>query len=116
MLSADDSYLYCKATVEVLEDAINILELLRKFERASGQQVYLQKSSVFFNSNPIGYNIMDICNTLHKGEAGEHNLYLGLSNILDHNKFVILSYLNDKVRKKFRAEMARCYLKVKKNY
>ncbi|XP_062099843.1 uncharacterized protein LOC133805695 [Humulus lupulus] len=47
-ISPDGSYLYCKATER---EAGNVLNLLRIFERVSGQQVNLAKSSVFFSSN-----------------------------------------------------------------
>lgn len=45
-LFADDSYIFCKAN---LESANRVLELLKIFELASGQQIDVDKSSVFFN-------------------------------------------------------------------
>ncbi|XP_074346852.1 uncharacterized protein LOC141685659 [Apium graveolens] len=45
---ADDSYLYCKATIT---EAIKVCQLLHTFETASGQQVNRQKSSIFFSKN-----------------------------------------------------------------
>uniref|UniRef100_A0A803Q2A7 Reverse transcriptase domain-containing protein n=1 Tax=Cannabis sativa TaxID=3483 RepID=A0A803Q2A7_CANSA len=44
----DDSYLYCRATEE---EGQNVMELLQCFQIASGQQVNLNKSSVFFSAN-----------------------------------------------------------------
>uniref|UniRef100_A0A803NSB0 Reverse transcriptase domain-containing protein n=1 Tax=Cannabis sativa TaxID=3483 RepID=A0A803NSB0_CANSA len=47
MLFADDSYLYCKTT---LQEANRIRELLHQFECASGQKVNLGKSSIFYST------------------------------------------------------------------
>lgn len=44
MLFADDSYLYCKSNQD---EARRVMELLRLFEHASGQQISVEKSSVF---------------------------------------------------------------------
>lgn len=52
MLFVDDSYLYCKATEE---SAQHVLNLLNCFRQASGQQVNLAKSSVFFSFNFNGF-------------------------------------------------------------
>ncbi|XP_030505207.2 uncharacterized protein LOC115720191 [Cannabis sativa] len=48
MLFVDDSYLYCQASKV---EAHRVRELLTKFERASGQEVNLSKSSIFFSTN-----------------------------------------------------------------
>lgn len=44
MLFADDSYLFCKADSS---EAMKMVELLSVYERASGQQVNKDKSSIF---------------------------------------------------------------------
>lgn len=48
MLFADDSYIFCKAS---LENADNVLQLLDIFERASRQKINVNKFSVFFSNN-----------------------------------------------------------------
>uniref|UniRef100_A0A803PIM4 Reverse transcriptase zinc-binding domain-containing protein n=1 Tax=Cannabis sativa TaxID=3483 RepID=A0A803PIM4_CANSA len=48
MLFADDSYVYCKANDN---EASNVLQLLRVYEMASGQQVNYAKSSIFLSKN-----------------------------------------------------------------
>lgn len=57
MLFADDSYLFCRADVG---EADKVLELLHLYEKASGQKVNMNKSSVFFSTNVITYNRNDI--------------------------------------------------------
>lgn len=81
-------------------DATKILELLQKFECAWGQQVNSVKSSIFFSSNALIYNMEDVCNILQMSEADDHISYLGLANILGRNKSVILGFLKEKVRKR----------------
>lgn len=58
MFFADDSYLFCKAT---LTESEGVLEQLRTYEMTSGQQVNKEKSSIFFSSNVISYNRQSIC-------------------------------------------------------
>ena len=48
MFFADDSYLYCKANVE---EAQNVLNMLKIFEGATGQKINTFKSSVFLSTN-----------------------------------------------------------------
>ncbi|XP_074336620.1 uncharacterized protein LOC141673779 [Apium graveolens] len=95
MLFADDSYLYCKADTE---EASKVLELLNVYEKASGQKVNINKSSVFFSSNVIAYNKERVCRVLSMNEADSRSMYLGLPNVLGRNKSVILGFIKDKVK------------------
>uniref|UniRef100_A0A803PF51 RNase H type-1 domain-containing protein n=1 Tax=Cannabis sativa TaxID=3483 RepID=A0A803PF51_CANSA len=95
MLFADDSYLYCKAT---LQEAQRIQELLHKFESASGQQVNFAKSSIFFSLNTDHPTQMQICNYLHMAVADEGSFYLGLPSTMSRNKTSVLGFLRDKPR------------------
>lgn len=61
MLFADDSYVYCKANVE---GANNLVDLLNLFQQASGQQVNLNKSSVFFSPNTAEAVKQEVCSIL----------------------------------------------------
>lgn len=92
MLFADDSYFYCKAdTVE----AMKVVELLEKYEKASGQRVNKEKSSIFFSAKVIQYNRINVCQTLQMEEANEHSTYLGFPNIIGRQKSALLGYLKD---------------------
>lgn len=99
MLFADDSYLYCKANTD---EASRVMELLRMFEQASGQQISVDKSSVFFSTNVIPYNRQIICQVLSMGEADAHSKYLGLPNLLGQKKSVLLGFLKDRIENKIR--------------
>ncbi|XP_062116553.1 uncharacterized protein LOC133830553 [Humulus lupulus] len=97
MLFADDSYLFCKATVE---EASHVKEALRLYQLASGQQINFSKSSVFFSTNTNYVVRQSICNDLHIPEAGPASMYLGLPNTLGRNKSVMLGFIKDKIRKR----------------
>lgn len=100
MLFADDSYLFCKADPE---EAVRVRDLLDTYERASGQKVNKEKSSVFYSSNVLQYNKQPVGQILQITEATEHSTYLGLPNILGRNKSALLGYLKDKVNTKIRS-------------
>ncbi|KAL8101311.1 hypothetical protein AgCh_033262 [Apium graveolens] len=93
MLFADDSYLFCKANST---EAQRILEILELYEKASGQQVNRNKSSIFYNSNVLQYNKDSIAQWLQMAEANDHSTYLGLPNIIGRNKSALLGFLKDK--------------------
>ncbi|XP_074353914.1 uncharacterized protein LOC141690814 [Apium graveolens] len=78
MLFADDSSIYCK---ENTEEAANMLNLL----------------AVFRSSNTASVRREEICEVLYIQEAKERSAYLGLPNILGHNKSAVLGYLKDRV-------------------
>lgn len=100
MFFADDSYLFCKANEE---GARNILELLRCFQEASGQQVNLNKSSVFFSANTSVTTRLGVCSVLGMTEAGADSTYLGLPSILGRNKSVVSGYIKEKMRQKIQS-------------
>uniref|UniRef100_A0A803PW73 Reverse transcriptase n=1 Tax=Cannabis sativa TaxID=3483 RepID=A0A803PW73_CANSA len=108
MLFADDSYLYCKAT---LQEAQRIQELLLKFESASGQQVNFAKSSIFFSNNTDSNVQTQICNYLHMDVADDGSFYLGLPSTLSRNKTAVLGFMREKVRKRLQSWEGKLLLK-----
>lgn len=96
MFFADDSYIFCKA---ISEDAIQVIKLLQTFEKASGQKINKEKSSIFFSRNTATEVRQDICNILGFAEATENAAYLGLPNILGRKKSAVLGYLKEHVKK-----------------
>uniref|UniRef100_A0A2N9G6M3 Reverse transcriptase domain-containing protein n=1 Tax=Fagus sylvatica TaxID=28930 RepID=A0A2N9G6M3_FAGSY len=54
---ADDSVLFCRAT---LMECNIILEILRKYERASGQQINQEKTTLFFSASTTAMTQEDI--------------------------------------------------------
>lgn len=95
MLFDDDSYLYCKANGE---GARSVMKVLQYFQDASGQQVNLDKSSIFFSPNTDANIRREICSIMRINEAGDESTYLGLPSTLGRNKSVILDYLKERMR------------------
>ncbi|XP_062101909.1 uncharacterized protein LOC133809260 [Humulus lupulus] len=100
MFFADDAYLYCRATQE---EATHVMEVLKLFQMASGQQVNLHKSSVFFSANTVPDMRKDICSILNMNEASVNTMYMGLPNILGRRKSAILGFLKDRMRAKIQS-------------
>lgn len=91
---ADDSYLFVSASVA---EARNVLEILKRFEQASGQSINCSKSSIFFSKNTVGDDRDQICSVLSVPEAEESSTYLGLPSIMGRNKGAILGFLKNKM-------------------
>ncbi|KAL8114965.1 hypothetical protein AgCh_021696 [Apium graveolens] len=100
MLFADDSYVYCKANKE---EADKVRELLGSFERATGQQVNYGKSSIFFSSNVVSSDKMELCGQLQMQEANERSTYLGLPTMLGRNKSALMGYLKERIDSRIRS-------------
>lgn len=100
MLFADDCYLYCKTNEG---EAIRLLEMLERFEKATWQKVNSAKSSVFFSTNTSVSNRNSVCEVLNMVEADERNKYLGLPCILGRKKSSLLGCLKEKVTKRIQS-------------
>ena len=73
-------------------------DLIQGFEEASCQKVNMDKSLVFFNTNISQEARSSVCQALQMNEATGDSSYLGLPNIVGHNKSNIMGFLKDKVR------------------
>lgn len=69
------------------------------FKNASGQQVNLMKSTVFYSSNVIQSNRDMLSQILHMVDADDKGTYLGLPNMMSRNKSTTLGFLKDKIRR-----------------
>ncbi|WOG96664.1 hypothetical protein DCAR_0416000 [Daucus carota subsp. sativus] len=81
-----------------MESADHVLQILKIFEAASGQQINVDKSSVFFSKNTSSLLKTELCQRLNFHEANDHSLYLGLPNIIGRNKSSIFGYLKEKLQ------------------
>lgn len=95
MFFVDDSYIYCQASKE---QADHVSDMLRIFEKASGQQINIDKSSVFFSRNTAESTKHDLCDKLRFQEADAMSKYLGLPNIMGRNKSAIPGYIKDRLQ------------------
>ena len=80
---ADDSLLFCNATIEDCEE---IQRLLLVYEKATGQQVNRQKTSLFFSPNTAMEIQEDIKQRFKADIIRQHEKYLGLPSLVGRNK------------------------------
>ena len=91
---ADNSLLFCQARVDELEKIQNIL---CKYEKASGQKINNDKTTLFFSSNVANSFKGHVKNLLGVPEIKEYEKYLGLPAMVGRNKRVSLNYIKDRV-------------------
>lgn len=70
------------------------------FEKASGQQINIDKSSVFFSKKTCSYLKNDLCSHLGFKEAGDNSMYLGLPSFISRKKFAVFGYIKDKLQER----------------
>lgn len=90
---ADDCYLFFRAT---LREAKCIKECLILYERASGQQVNLQKSSISFSRNTMETERVAVSQVL-QATARSNEMYLGLPKTVSSNRWETFRYVKEKV-------------------
>ena len=94
---ADDSLLFCQAS---RDEGETIAEILQTYERASGQSINLEKSSVYFSSNTSEGQKGQILEALGVQEVDRFESYLSLPSLIGRAKYSTFSYLKDKIWKK----------------
>lgn len=95
MLFADDSLLICKATEE---QARKIMEILKIYEKATGQLVNIAKSAITFGAKVkecLRITIKGITGISKEGGTGT---YLGLPECFSGSKTEILAYIYDRLK------------------
>ena len=80
---ADDSLLFCNATTA---DCDEIQRLLMVYERATGQQVNRQKTSLFFSPNTPAEIREKLKQRFGADIIRQHEKYLGLPSLVGRNK------------------------------
>ena len=75
--------LFCRATHNECRNIINILEC---YEKASGQKVNKNKTSIFFNKSTLDSTKQEIKNALGVQEIVQYEQYLGLPSLVRKKK------------------------------
>lgn len=97
LLFADDSFLFGEASEH---ECISFRTILNVYERASGQKINLQKSSVVFSKNVLWETKNSLSAILGVPCVEEHGLYLGLPIHVGRSKTAIFAYLKERLSKK----------------
>ncbi|XP_042962497.1 uncharacterized protein LOC122296769 [Carya illinoinensis] len=94
LMFADDSVLFCRATAQTNR---NILHLLEVYEKASGQMVNKEKTSMVFSKNVSSTTKAEIMQFWGVQQQQNYDKYLGLPPMLGRGKHQAFFGLQNKV-------------------
>lgn len=94
LLFADDTLVFLKA---ITDNCRNMSNLLKAYWRASGQQVILQKSAVYFSVNIPMKMAQELNTNLEMPVVKDPGVYLGVPTVWGRSKRDILVYIKDQV-------------------
>ena len=108
---ADDSFFFFKATMSESE---KVKECLNLYEKASGQIINFQKSSISFSYNVHSLLKEEICSFFNVTGTIDHGKYLGIPSCVGRNKKEIFSFIKDKAWKRIQGWKRRSLSKAGK--
>ena len=91
---ADDTLLFCRAEIGDLQVIQDILQL---YEKALGQKINRNKTTVFFSKATNEGRKVEIKDFLGVSEVREYERYLGLPAVVGKNKKASLNYIKERV-------------------
>ncbi|XP_071902615.1 uncharacterized protein [Coffea arabica] len=97
---ADDSLMFCKANTAEAEE---IMRILKCYERASGQQINIEKSSVFLSKNIAQTEAEAVLRPLGNIQLVTQSKYLGLPMVIGISKNSVLMFIKEKMCKKLQS-------------
>ncbi|XP_027151930.1 uncharacterized protein LOC113751984 [Coffea eugenioides] len=84
-----------------MEEAVEIMEVLKIYENASGQLVNLDKSAVFFSKNMDSEQKEEVCHALGGMVEAKQGKYLGLPMVVSRTKDQIFGFVRNNIRRRF---------------
>ena len=94
LLFADDSLLFCRATIE---ECRKIMEILEIYEEGSGQKVNKNKTAIFFSKSTPEGTKDEIKEALSLQEIVHYDKYLGLPSLVGGKKRESFNFIKQKV-------------------
>nr|XP_027088580.1 uncharacterized protein LOC113709937 [Coffea arabica] len=94
---ANDSLIFCKAE---REEARELIQILRKYEKGSGQSINLEKSSVFFSSNVSHQRKVEVIQSLGTIQVATQGKYLRLPMVITRSKQQVFGYIKDSISRR----------------
>jgi hypothetical protein len=104
LLFADDCFLFCRST---LQETHHLMGILKTYEEASGQEINLTKSEVFYSRNlslAAQEDLSKIMGVRHVLGTGS---YLGLPSMIGRKKKDTFSYIKDRIWKRINSWRGR---------
>ncbi|XP_075498859.1 uncharacterized protein LOC142537187 [Primulina tabacum] len=97
---ADDSLIFFRATKE---DSVNVRRCIQIYEKASGQMVNFDKSSLTFSPSTSAQQSQEIADVLSVSIVNGHDIYLGLPTLSLRNKRLQFGFLRERMENKIRS-------------
>ena len=101
---ADDSLIFCRAKEEECQ---TLLEVLAKYERASGQQINRAKTTLFFSKSTFEEVQGVIKDMLGVNIVCQYEKYLGLTSLVGRRKKESFTHIKQQVWKKIQGWEAK---------
>ena len=99
LLFADDSLVFCRATVS---ECVKIQSILYRYELASGQSINRVKTNIFFSSNTLPHTHEAITKFLGIPASQNYEFYLGLPSLVGRAKKKSFSLIKERIWKKLK--------------
>ena len=97
LLFADESLLFVRAN---RQECTTIVDILNKYECASGQKINIEKSEVTFSKGVCAGQKQDLIDILAMRHVDGHAKYLGVPTLAGRSKKTLFSEMKDRVWKK----------------
>ncbi|MCH82815.1 RNA-directed DNA polymerase (Reverse transcriptase), partial [Trifolium medium] len=111
LLFADDCFLFCRSN---LDETKHMMSLLKTYEEASGQEINMTKSEVFFSRNLSMAAQEDLSRIMGVRLVLGTGNYLGLPSMIGRKKRDIFAYIKDRVWKRINSWRGRALSKAGK--
>ncbi|WJX23528.1 hypothetical protein P8452_12731 [Trifolium repens] len=111
LLFADDCFLFCRANIA---EATHLMSLLDIYSAASGQEINLSKSEVFFSRNLSKAAQDDLSGIMGVKHVLGTGTYLGLPSMVGRSKKSTFGYIKDRIWKKINSWRGRALSKAGK--
>ncbi|CAJ2659660.1 unnamed protein product [Trifolium pratense] len=104
LLFADDCFIFCRSN---LSETRKIMEILKIYEDASGQEINLSKSEVFFSRNISQAAQEDLSNLMGVRHVLGTGTYLGMPCMVGRSKKATFAYIKDRIWRKINSWRSR---------
>ncbi|CAJ2667453.1 unnamed protein product [Trifolium pratense] len=104
LLFADDCFIFCRSN---LSETRKIMEILKIYEDASGQEINLSKSEVFFSRNISPAAQEDLSNLMGVRHVLGTCTYLGMPSMVGRSKKATFAYIKDRIWRKINSWRSR---------
>ncbi|PNX98658.1 ribonuclease H, partial [Trifolium pratense] len=112
LLFADDCFLFCRANIA---EATHMMSLLDVYGAASGQEINLSKSEVYFSRNLSKAAQEDLSGIMGVKHVMGTGTYLGLPSMVGRSKKATFGYIKDRMWRKINSWRGRALSKAGKD-